>query len=185
MQETLPDGMMWNYLEPGTGRPIAGWYAERKPGKIYYLDDPKQLAYLKTVPIGRWNIEQQEMLGTTKGILQSALGEPPGPPEVSAEKALARLPFWRLQARQRLETQNEAGVWVVHTDRMNAIGPVVNAACWELQPILRYIEVARVALGELDPVYRGYGDEGYGEYRAAALPQADWYDVGWSENAGP
>ena len=43
--------------------------------------------------------------------------------------------------------------------------------------ILRYIERARIALGEVEPVYRGDGN-----LNKAAYPDADWYEVGWEEN---
>ena len=39
------------------------------------------------------------------------------------------------------------------------------------------IERARIAMGEIEPLYRGDG-----KLKQAAYPGADWYEVDWKQN---
>lgn len=175
MEANLPDGEMSTFIEPGTGRAIAAW--ERQ---VYYLDDPASVAYLNTVPIGSGYAQTRQVLAPVKRILEQAEGGPPAPTTVSVEGALAALPGLRTGAQSALDAQNEAGVWIVPNvaDFMGSVGQGFAATSPRVLLILRYVEQARIAMGEIAPVYRGNGD-----MMRAAYPGADWYDLGWAQNA--
>jgi len=174
MEANLPDGEMSTFIEPGTGKPIAAWDRQ-----VYYLDNPEHVAYLGTVPIGSSYAHTRQVLAPVQRILDGALGSRPAPPTVTPESALEALPDLREGARSALESQNEAGVWVVPNvaDFMGSIGAGFGATCPRVLLILRYLEQARIALGEIDPVYRGAGG-----LQKAAYPGDDWYELDWVEN---
>jgi len=167
-----PGGEIPCYIEPGTGKRIASW--ERK---IYYLDDPEQLNWLRRQPIGVWYLRVNPMTEPTEGLLAAA--EPASTaPQVTRQIALQRLPELRAAAEDAMESQNEAGVWVVPkiADFMGSIGAVFYTESGQVRSILRYIEAARIAKGEVAPVWRGDGD-----LRQMAYPEDGWYDVAWDE----
>jgi len=176
MEENLPDGEMSCFVEPGTGRPIAAWDRE-----IYYLDNPEHVAYLQTVPIGSGYTKRRQILSTVRRVRDQALGDRPAPPIVTPESALAALSGLRAGAQSALDSQNEAGVWVVPNvaSFMGSIGAGFGATCPRTLLILRYIEQARVALGEIAPTYRGGGN-----MQKAAYPGDDWYDLDWQQHIG-
>jgi len=186
MAENLAEGEMAAYIEPGTGRPIAGWVAEGKPGQVYYLDDPEDVAYLETVPIGRWCLEQGPMLGPIQAILDSAADPDAAlPPEVTVEGAMElRPPYastqtasgWRAFVQSFLDSQNEAGVWVSPNTGRH-LGEGFQSDPYYVRHLLYYIEHARIALGEIEPMYRGGGN-----LLKMAYPYADWYEVNWEVN---
>jgi len=167
--------MMWHYVEPGTGRPIASWRR-----KIYYLDDPKQLAFMKEQPTGVWYLRKSKVTGTIERYLEQVKGPLPTCPEVTAESARAVLPGLREKARNALETQNEAGVWVRDkvANFMGSIGAGFAPCSPRLRILLEYIEAVRTTKGELKPQYRGRGI-----LLQAACPEADWYELQWEKNA--
>jgi len=174
MEANLPDGEMSTFIEPETGKPIAAWDRQ-----VYYLDNPEHVAYLQTVPIGTGYAQTRQVLAPVQRTLEGALGSRPAPPTVTPESALEALPGLREGARSALESQNEAGMWVVPNvaDFMGSIGAGFGATCPRVLLILRYLEQARIALGEIEPVYRGAGD-----LQKAAYPGADWYDLDWAEH---
>ncbi len=176
MEQNLPDGKMYSHIEPGTGRPVAAWDRE-----IYYLDNPEHVAYLETVPIGSGYTKRREVLQWTRGKIEQAQTLPAWP-EMSAEAALEALPGYRGQAQHALETQHpETGMWMQekYANFMGSIGRAFGAYSPRLLLMLRYIERARIALGEIEPVYRGDG-----QLERAAYPGEDWYDVDWQEHIG-
>ncbi|MGC9319073.1 MAG: pectate lyase, partial [Armatimonadota bacterium] len=176
MRENLPDGKMWNHVEPGTGRPVASWNRE-----IYYLDDPEQLAFMQDQPTGVWYLQQTEVLSHVERVLEQAEAGTWRPPDMSVEAALEALPGARESAQHALETQNEAGLWVSEkvASFMGSIGAGFAAYSPRVLSLLRYIERARIAMGELEPVYRGNGD-----LERSAYPEPDWYDVDWEQHTG-
>lgn len=175
MEENLPDGMMYSHVEPGTGRPVAAW--ERK---VYYLDDPEHVAYLKTVPTGSGYLRQTEILNWTRGKIEQAQSAPT-PPDMSVEAALASLPGYRSGAQSALDSQHPSGVWLVENvaDFMGSVGRGFAAHSPRVLLMLRYVERARIAKGEIAAVYRGDGT-----LERAAYPGDDWYDVDWDEHIG-
>jgi len=100
---------------------------------------------------------------------------------VTPESALEALPGLRNGAQSALDSQNEAGVWVVDNvaNFMGSIGAGFGATCPRVLLILRYLEQARIALGEIEPVYRGAGN-----LQRAAYPGDDWYELDWGEHVG-
>ncbi len=176
MQANLPDGEMSTFIEPGTGRPIAAWDRQ-----IYYLDNPEHVAYLRTVPIGSGYARTRQVLAPVQRILEQAQGSKPAPPTVTRESALESLPGLRSGAQSALDSQNDAGVWVVDNvaDFMGSIGAGFTAYSPRVLLILRYLEQARIALGEIEPVYRGRGN-----LRSAAWPGDGWYDLDWDQHVG-
>jgi hypothetical protein len=175
MEANLVDGMMYYYLEPGTGRPIAAWERE-----VYYLDVPEHVAYLQTVPIGSGYTQQREMLQWTRNTIEQAQTMPTRP-AMGAEAVLETLPGQREQAQSALDTQHESGVWLVDNvaNFMGSVGRGFGATSPRTLLILRYVERARIAKGEIAPVYRGDGT-----LERAAYPGDDWYDLNWAEHIG-
>ncbi|MFO8080893.1 MAG: pectate lyase [Armatimonadota bacterium] len=176
MEENLPEGRMYNHVEPETGRPVAAWQRE-----IYYLDNPEHVAYLETVPIGSGYTKEGEILDWTRDRVEQAQSLPSWP-EVTPESALESLPDRRGGAQSALETQHpEAPVWITErfANFMGSIGRAFAAYSPRTLLMLRYIERARIAKGEIEPVYRGDGD-----LQRAAYPEDDWYEVDWAEHIG-
>ncbi|MFW6156909.1 MAG: pectate lyase, partial [Armatimonadota bacterium] len=176
MEENLPEGRMYNHVEPETGRPVAAWQRE-----IYYLDNPEHVAYLETVPIGSGYTKEGEVLEWTRERVEQAQSLPSWP-EITPESALESLPDRRGGAQSALETQHpEAPVWITErfANFMGSIGRAFAAYSPRTLLMLRYIERAHIAKGEIEPVYRGDGD-----LQRAAYPQDDWYEVDWAEGVG-
>ncbi len=176
MEENLPEGEMYNHVEPGTGRPVAAWQRE-----IYHLDNPEHVAYLETVPIGSGYTTKGEIVEWTRRRIEEAQTLPAAP-QITVESALESLPGQREQARSALDSQHpESGMWV--TERfasfMGSIGRAFAAYSPRVLLMLRYAERARIVKGEIDAVYRGDGD-----LLRAAYPADGWYDVDWAEHVG-
>ncbi|HJN14486.1 MAG TPA: pectate lyase [Armatimonadota bacterium] len=176
LEEFHPDGKISYYTEPGTGRAVAGW-----DNKLYYLDDPASIRYLDTQAIGSGYTKMIDLTPTIKRLLQQAESGPPAPTEVTQESALASLPGLRKGAQSALDTQNEAGVWVVPNvaNYKGSLGVGFGATSPRTVLILRYVEAARIAMGEIEPQNTGGGD-----FRTLAYPEDDWYELNWGENAG-
>ncbi|MEW6355146.1 MAG: hypothetical protein AB1696_02375 [Planctomycetota bacterium] len=174
MEKAFPNGEMWCYHDLSDNRPIACW--ERKN---YHMDDEKEAAWVRQQPIGTWQLKPSSTVPAMKRILERA--EPPKDlaPMLTAQSAADRLKAFRSGAEQAMATQNEAGVWVspVVSDFMGSIGAGFGTASPRVLAMLRYIEAARTALGELPPAYRGDGN-----LLRMAYPKGDWYDVKWDEN---
>ena len=175
VEANCPEGRMWCYVEPGTGRPIASWKR-----KVRYLDDPEQLAFMKTVPTGRWYLEKTPIVRSLRRILEQAEAGVPGVPSLKEEDFLAQLPGLRGQAEHARDTQNEAGVWVVPNVAgfMGSLGAGFTAHIPRALLLLRYIEAARMVKGELALEARGGGG-----MRSAAYVGDSWYDLRWAETA--
>ena len=173
VEANCADGKMWCYIEPGTGRPIASWKR-----KIRYLDDPEQLAFMKTVPTGRWYLEKTSIVRSLRRVLEQAEGDVPHGPKLTREDLRARLPGLRGQAQHARDTQNEAGVWVVPNVAgfMGSVGAGFTAHIPRVLLLLRYVEAARMVKGELAFEVRGGGG-----MRSAAYVGDSWYDLKWAE----
>lgn len=172
LKAKYPDGKMPCFVEPGTGKRIASWQR-----KIYYLDDPEQLAWLKRQPTGVWYYQLVSITSSIESILADAEA-PRIVPEVTAETAGERLPALRASAQTAMESQNEAGVWVVPkvAGFMGSVGVGFSTSSPRVLFLLRYAEAARIAAGELAPAWRGEGN-----LLRMAYPKDDWYEVAWEE----
>ncbi|MCD6359451.1 MAG: pectate lyase, partial [Armatimonadetes bacterium] len=173
MKANLTDGEMSCYIDPQSGRPIAAW--ERK---IYFLDDPASVAYLKTVPIGSGYTKTRKIGPTISRFLEQALGSKPKPTVLTAEAAMASLAGRRSGAEHALSTCNEAGVWTVPNvaNFMGSLGEGFSSNIPRAAMMISYVEACRIAMGELAPRYPGSHD-----IRYLAYPFPDWYDVDWDE----
>jgi len=171
IEANCPKGHIASYIHCENGRAIASWQR-----KIYYLDEPDSLAYLKTVPIGSSYLRKSNILGAVKKALDRAAGPKPVPPQVTVESARKRLPALREPVQHALDTQNSAGVWVSpkFANFMGSLGAGFVNHCPRVRVLLHYAEAARIGMGELEPAYRGDG-----ALRSMAYPLADWYELDW------
>lgn len=173
IKANLPDGMMSNYIDPDTGRPIAAW-----DRKIYFLDDPASIAFLNTVPIGSNYATAQNIGRTVSRMLERALGAKPTPTVLTAEGALAELAAKRAAAQGAMDSRNEVGVWTVPVvaDFMGSLGEGFSSNIPRVTMMIAYVEACRIAMGELTPRYPGSYD-----LRQLAYPFPDWYEVDWNQ----
>ncbi|NOZ19605.1 MAG: pectate lyase, partial [Planctomycetes bacterium] len=174
MEKAFPNGEMWCYHDPKDNRPIACWQR-----KNYHMDDEKEAAWVRQQPIGTWQLRPMSTVPSMRRILANAAPPKNLIPAITTKLATDRLKSYRSQAEQAMETQNEAGVWVVPVVAkfMGSIGAGFGASSPRVVLLLRYIEAARMAMGELPPAYRGDG-----RLLRMAYPKGDWYDVKWEEN---
>lgn len=174
LEQRFGEGENFFYLDPKTGRPIAAWRRE-----IYFLDEPGALERLAKEPIGIWSISKVRTAAAVRRLLERAKPPASVAPEVTPEEAAARLPALRAEAERALQTQNEAGVWVtpIVANFMGSIGAGFSTLSPPLLSILRYIEAARMAMGEIPPVWRGDG-----QILRLACPKGDWYQVPWPQD---
>ncbi len=173
VKANLPDGTMSTFVDVETGRPIAAW--ERK---IYFLDEPESVAFLKTVPIGSGYAKTRSIGPSVSRFLEQAPSKPK--PEVrTAAAALAALPDLRGQAQHAMDSRNEAGVWTVPNvaDFMGSLGEGFGSSIPRASMMIAYVEAARIAMGGLEPRYPGSHN-----MRQLAYPYPDWYEVDWEAN---
>ena len=171
IETNCPNGKMASYVHCENGRPIASWKR-----KIYYLDEADSLAYLKTVPTGSSYLRRSNILSAVKKALDGAMGAKPAPPQITPESAKERLSTLRESVQHALDTQNRAGVWVSpkFASFMGSLGAGFINHCPRVRTLLSYVEAARIAMGELEPAYRGDG-----ALRSMAYPMGDWYELDW------
>ena len=172
MQANLPDGAMSTFIDPESGRAIAAW-----DRKIYFLDDPASVAYLKTVPIGSSYATTRKVGPTISRMLAQALGSKPNPTVLTAEAAMASLADKRDAAEHAIGSANEAGVWTVPNvaNFMGSLGEGFSSNIPRASMMISYVEAARIAMGELAPRYPGSSN-----IRYLAYPYPDWYEVDWT-----
>ncbi len=166
----LPDGQMSTFIDPESGRAIAAW-----DRKIYYLDDPKSIEYLDTVPTSSSYRRTSNVGGTVARLLEQALAGPPERGVLTAEAAMAALEGKRTSAQGAMDSRNEVGVWTVPivADYIGSIGEGFASSIPRASLMIAYVETARIAMGELPPRYPGSNDVLH-----LAYPFEDWYEVG-------
>lgn len=171
LTERYPDGAGWYSLDPQTGRPIAAW--ERK---VYFLDEPAGLEFIRTRPTLTGYYSSVRTADTIRELLAEAERRDHSGSRSTLDAATERLPRLREAAREALKTQNEAGVWVRsrYGEFIGSIGAGFSSLPVDLLHLLRYIETVRMEGGELPPVARGDGN-----IRRMAGLAVDWYDVPW------
>lgn len=171
----LPEGQMPCFVDPESGRAIAAWDRQ-----IYFLDDPKSIAFLKTVPVGSGYTKKTNVGGTVARLLQQAQGAKPQPVAMDPATARDALGGKRNAARSAMDSRHEAGVWTVPivADYMGSIGEGFAAVSPRVTMMIGYVETARIATGELPARYPGSAD-----LRLLAYPEPDWYEVDWE--SGP
>jgi hypothetical protein len=171
IKENLPDGIMSTFIDPESGRAIAAW-----DRKIYFLDDPASIEFLKTVPIGSGYQRNSNVGKTVARLLQQAEDGPPAREVLTADAAMAALEGKRTLAEGAIDSRNEAGVWTVPVvaDYMGSIGEGFGSNIPRASYMIGYIEAARIAMGELEPRYPGSHS-----LLQLAYPFEDWYEVDW------
>lgn len=169
----LENGEMSTFIDLSTGRPIAAWQR-----KIYFLDEPESVAYLKTVPIGAGYAQTRKIGPTVARILERAQGAKPRPKKLTPKDALASLTGKRGSAEHAMSTCNEAGVWTspVVSNFMGSIGEGFGSNVPLASMMIAYVEACRLTMGELSPRYSSSGD-----IKRLAYPFPDWYEVDWEE----
>jgi len=166
------DGGWWKYYDVKTGRGVVA-----TNNRMFYVDDPAQMAEyarlmpadagaptpLATVSLRRW-----------RDLLQAArAGEPPpalAPP--TNESCLAYVRENAEDVASRLEAQDPSGVWVHPRGGSGSWGMHTYPRDANAIAVLRFIEQARMALGEIPLTSRGDMDP-----LRSAYPHADWYDT--------
>ena len=173
IKANLPDGRMSCFVDPGSGRPIAGW--ERK---IYFLDEPASMKYLDTVPIGSGYRKKRNVGGVVARMLRQAEGALPARSVLAPDAAMGSLGGKRKSARAAMDSRNEAGVWTVPVVAafIGSIGEGFGANIPRASAMIAYVEAARIAMGELTPRHPGSHN-----MLLLAYPFSDWYDVKWQE----
>jgi hypothetical protein len=171
LKERFPDGLSWYSLDPATGRPIAAWQRE-----IKFLDEPGILEWFSSQPTLTAYTARVRTADAVRRLLENSERPKARGPDWGA--ALMALPDLGNSARQALSAQNETGVWVrpQYEEFIGSLGSGFRTLAPELLHLLRYIEAARTAAGELSAISRGDG-----EIRQMAFPAPDWYDVPWTD----
>lgn len=173
IKANLPDGKMSTFVDPESGRAIAAW-----DRKIYFLDDPASVAYLKTVPIGSSYVTTRDIGSGVAHYLKLAQGNAPVGRKLTAEAAMASLAAKREQSQYAIRTANEKGVWTVPvaSNFIGSLGESFGSNIPRASMIITYVEAARIAAGELSPRYPGSHN-----IRYLAYPYPDWYEVDWAD----
>jgi len=169
----LPEGRMSCFVDPGNGRAIAGW--ERK---VYFLDEPESIAFLKTVPVGTGYLRTSNIGRTVTRLLEQAEAGPPRREVLIADAAMSALAGKRQRAANAMDSRNEAGVWTVPVvaNYMGSIGEGFGSNIPRATHMIAYVEAARIATGELEPRYPGSHNMLH-----LAYPFPDWYEVDWQD----
>ncbi len=170
LDKAHPDGQVSDFLDPATGRAIAAW--ERQ---VYFLDEPASVAFLKTVPIGSGYTKTVAVTGRLMRVLDRA-AVPNLVPALDAEALRARLETLRPAVDKALAGQSAAGVWLtpVVADFMGSLGQGFALISHPANNFVRYLETARMVMGELPAEWRGDGN-----ILSLAWPRPDWYHVAW------
>ena len=169
----LPDGKMSCFVDPASGRAIAGW--ERK---VYVLDDPASIAFLKTVPVGTGYLRVSDIGRTVTRLLEQAEAGPPRREVLTADTARGALSAKRRDAEHAMTSRNDAGVWTVPVVAayMGSIGEGFGSSMPRAAYMIAYVEAARIAMRELEPRYPGSHN-----MLSLAYPSPDWYEVDWQD----
>lgn len=182
MRETAPDGEMHAYYDIETGRPIAAW-----DRRIYFLDDPEQAEAVARFPIARSYLRTRQLGDRVEALLHAAReGGPRDLEGVPASQWLERPGITR-GAEYGLENQHPvSGMW--HggggEDDIKEVGERFSPYQGKFVLVMRYVQAARAALGEIDDSWRG---EGILEWMAWPHEpgRAHWYEIDWSGDETP
>lgn len=161
LKATFPDGTMYQYYDPKTGRPIAAWM-----DKIYFLDDPVQFEAAKQFPMNPLTMVLKSY-PDLEGMLANA-----APTDSGVGMTTTRL---KRDVTDSLSKQNEAGVFLTPNvgSGPHTLGRGFNAYNRRLTRMLAYLErtAPRVNAEE-----RSLGGEG--DLLKMAITD-NWYDVEW------
>jgi len=173
VRQIAPDGEVHAYYDPATGRPIAAWDRQ-----VYALDDPAQAEAVARTPIARSYLRTVQIADGIQAHLDDARsGADRGSRLIPGREWLQR-PNLTIQALYGLNSQDpSSGMWLSGEESdAKGMGVLFSPYSARLILVLRYVQAARAALGEIDEGWRG---EGILEWMAR--PEGDWYDVDWPE----
>ncbi len=176
LEKTFPDGKMYLFHDVESGRPIASWEF-----KVAFLDDPEQRTWFLDQARGPSYSTAYPITEGIKDLLRNAARPARRNPEISIMNAADLLVQLRPQVEKLLATQNEKGVWTCPLATMRDMdkkAPGDNFSAQLPIPLIRYIEAARMVMGELPIQWRGNG-----LIASMAYLEEDWYDIPWGEGA--
>ena len=173
------DGGWWKHYDVKTGRGVVA-----TGNKMFFVDDPGQMAaYRRLVPADagppapRATVNVQQWRDWLKGARAG-----PAAPALTApteESCLAHVRERAEGVAARLEAQDASGAWVRPRGGSGSWGMQTYPRDTNAIAVLRFIEQARMILGELPLVRRGDMDPLWSAY-----PQADWYETPLREGRG-
>ncbi len=165
LKERFPEAEMYKYYDPETGRPIASWEWE-----IYYLDDPEQYAQANSFPQNPFVINPRPV-PDIQGLLDSL--------EESDDEHEGLTPSQLGMARRALNTQNEAGLWIVENvgGGRHTLGSGFSPSSVRALHMLNFLEACYRQMHLAEPRLSHHGD-----LLRMAAPD-DWYDVPWPGEA--
>ncbi len=161
LEERFPEGKMYKYYDPETGRPVASW-----DWKVYYLDDPEQFKIADSFPQNPFVISQRPT-PDIQGLLDSL-------EESEAEDdGLTRSELGL--ARRALNTQNELGLWIKENvgGGRHTLGSGFTPSSVRAIHMLNFLEACYKEMHLAEPRLLHHGD-----LMRMAAP-ADWYDIPW------
>jgi PelA/Pel-15E family pectate lyase len=171
LEKTATAEGWWEYYDPETGRPLVA-----RDRRVYYADDEQQLAeYIRQMPAGepppkpekRANPARVHAWATAAPTLRADDREPP------LAKAVAAACSQQGDAiKELLDQQDRSGFWIHAANPVGGYGPTIHARDENAVALLRFVEQARMAIGELPLEYRGNC-----EPMKAAFPSATWLDT--------
>lgn len=158
-----------------TGRPIVS--TPETPGKIYFIDNPDELAdFMKVstkIDYAKMHKRNPEdMLAQIEKDLISGI-----PPEYAPGPNLEYIANIMNTMVENIcknrDEQNMMGGWVSRGQgERSAAGDVIWIKQNRVLDMLKWVENARMLIGELPPVFRGEGD-----LEVCAYPFSDWYET--------
>ena len=173
LKARFPKGIMFAFYDLASGRPIAAW-----DNKIYFLDETEQMDLYRSFPAGNGYAREEPPRKPIDKLLSRAKVSNANlhPPNPARDRTVNMLPELRKNAISALETQHPSGMWIeANVARFQAsLGQGFGLTSKQSAAILRYVEVARIILGEIPPVYRGNGS-----ILNMAYPHGGWYDIDW------
>lgn len=167
LEERFPEGVMYKYYDPATGRPVASW-----ENQLYYIDDPEQMAAAQKFPLNPLILVQQPIPDLKKLLANANTTDPD-----SADYFLT--PQITSLAKNAVSSQNELGLWIMDNigGGRHTIGTGFNPARTRMVHLLNYLEASLNEMG-LDRTRL----EHHGDIMKMAAP-LDWYNVPWPHDA--
>ncbi len=166
------DGGWWKYYDVKTGRGVVA-----TNNRMFLVDDPAQVAeYRSLVPAdaGMPAPSATVNLRQWRDFLEAArAGEPP--PAIAPPTRESCLAYVRENAEgiaARLQAQDASGAWVRPRGGSGSWGMQTYPRDTNAIAVLRFIERARMALGEIPLTGRGDMDA-----LRSAYPHANWYET--------
>jgi hypothetical protein len=175
-KKQYPKGM-YAYYEHKTGRPIAYWKRN-----TYYLEDPKDLAYIKSVPISSSNAVLNPIPPFDDTL---ANADDFSFPQKYTEKDILQMQkYINKKATYGLKTISKDGVWAQPwvSNFSASLGAGFSIGQGRILWMLNWVEATRMLKGEIPAVQRG------GTYRPRTIEikrlawPGKWYNVDWKKH---